>query len=125
MNDLKQVEREAKALMTAHGVGHVPFRFSKATRAIAAVHLISTASATGVVRLPTQLSFSRRWAMVMPPSDLHEIMIHEIAHIHTLDAERPHGPEFQAAVRALGGRATRRCFSPSVNLDGTPRKMVG
>lgn len=126
MNNLREVETHAKALMTMHGVGHVPFRFSKATRTIASVSFKRIPSDTGPVNLPTQLSFSRRWASVMPADDLREIMLHEIAHILNLDAKAaPHGREFQAIVRRLGGRATRRCFSPSVNLDGTPRESVG
>lgn len=122
MNNLQEVERKARMLMTAHGVGLLSFRFSKGTKQIAALHLKRYQSATGPVNLPTEIALSRKWASVMPDSDILEVMLHEIAHALTVNAERPHGPEFAAVVRRLGGKATRRCFSPSVNLDGTPRK---
>ncbi len=123
-NDLGQVELHARALMTAHGVGSLGFRFSKGTKQIGALHMQRRRSATGVVNIATQITLSRKWATVMPYSDLVEIMLHEIAHALTVNAGQPHGPEFQAAVRRIGGRATRRCFSPSVNIDGTPRVKV-
>lgn len=124
MNDIKKVERHIKALMTHHGVGNVDFRFSKATRVIAAVAFRRVKSPTGaLVALPVELRFSKRWAMVLPEQELWEVMIHEIAHIKTLNAGKPHGREFQRAVVAMGGMSTRRCFSPSVNIDGTPRKV--
>ncbi len=120
-NDLRQVERHARALMTAHGVGSLEFRFSKGTRQIGALHMRRIRSVNGDINLPHTIALSRRWATVMPYTDLVEIMLHEIAHALTAHASQPHGREFQDAVRRIGGRATRRCFSPSVNIDGTPR----
>jgi predicted SprT family Zn-dependent metalloprotease len=121
MNDLNEVERKARMLMTAHGVGSLGFRFSKGTKQIAALHMQRHRSATGPVNLATTITLSRRWALVMPEQDILEVMLHEIAHALTCNATRPHGPEFAAVVRRLGGKATRRCFNPSVNIDGSPR----
>lgn len=122
MNNLASVERNARMLMTAHGVGSMEFRFSKGTRQIAACHFARYRSATGDVNIPRTIALSRKWATVMPDSDLHEVMLHEIAHALTANAKTPHGPEFKAVVRQLGGKATNRCFEPSVHIDGTPRK---
>lgn len=118
MNNLEEVETKCKALMTAHGVGYVKFRFSKAWREIACVHGVTFVK-TGV-SIPTELTLSRKWALVLPDNDLLEVMLHEIAHIMTIDEEKEHGPRFAATVRSLGGKSTRRCYLPSVNLDGSP-----
>lgn len=122
MNDLTKVEQQARALMTAHGVGRLNFRFSKAYRAIAACAFQTYRTPNGLCHIPTEIRLSKRWAMVLPEQEIWEVMIHEIAHALTANAGSPHGREFQAAVRKMGGKATRRCFSPSVNLDGSPRK---
>ena len=124
MNDLNDIERKARMLMTAHGVGSLDFAFDRGTRRIAALHMAKYNSATGPVNLAKKITFSRKWALVLPEQDVWEVMIHEIAHALTCNARTPHGPEFAAVVRRLGGKATKRCFSPSVNIDGTPRKVV-
>lgn len=120
-NDLAHVERQARALMTASGVGSLDFAFDRGTRRIAACHMKRYQSATGPVNLATKITISKKWALVMPDSDLAEIMVHEIAHALTANARSPHGAEFRAVVRKLGGIASSRCYSPSVDINGNPR----
>lgn len=120
-NDLGQVEKHARALMTVHGVGHLEFHFDRGTRRIAALHAARIRSTTGIVQLPKKITMSKKWATVLPYSDLMEIMIHEIAHAYTVNESRPHGTAFRRKVVELGGTASDRCYSPSVNIDGTPR----
>lgn len=122
-NDLAQVERHAKALMTVHGCGHLAFEFDRGTKRIACLHGSRIRSATGIVVLPRKITMSKKWALVLPYADLVEVMLHEIAHAHTANASRPHGSEFKRKVREIGGIAADRCFAPSVNIDGTPRKV--
>lgn len=121
MNNLQTIRKQAEMLMTHHGVGRIRFDFDRGTRRIACVKYNIMTVNNKQIKLVTALTMSKRWAMVLPDSDIWEVMIHEIAHIHTIDAKRPHGVEFKNTVRALGGRATGVCFSPSVNIDGTPR----
>ena len=125
MNSLIEVENQCRMLMTAHGVGALGFRFSKGTRQIAALHCQRHRSATGDVNLPVMIVLSKHWAKVLPKVEIWEVMIHEIAHALTVNAGQPHGREFALAVIKMGGKATKRCFSPSVNIDGTPRHKVG
>lgn len=118
MNSLANVEKVARGIMYDHGQTHLKFRFSKGVRQIAALHYHRH---VGNIRVPHTIALSRRWALVMPMDEIREVMLHEIAHSMTIDARLPHGPEFRKAVRSLGGKATNRCFIPSVYIDGTPR----
>lgn len=108
--------------MAAHGAGNLPFSFDRGVRRIAATHMTEIRSSSDLVRIAKAISMSKRWALVLPEHDILEVMLHEIAHVHSVNAKRPRGPEFRAAILRLGGIASGRCYRPSVNIDGSPRE---
>lgn len=121
MNSLTSVERQCRSLMTAHGVGSLDFRFTRGTTTIAQMGWVRI----GDTRLAKYIGLSKRWGLVLPESDLWQIMIHEIAHAKVVHKEtRPHGREFQRAVRAMGANSTNRCYRPTVYIDGRPRPVI-
>lgn len=120
VNDLNEIERHAKALMLATGVGRLGFRFTRGTRTIAVCQGIKFVQTNTFI--PHTIGLSKRWAQVLPMEEIREILIHEIAHALTPGQAQVHGVEFKRKVRELGGTATNRCFQPSVYIDGTPRE---
>lgn len=120
MNKMK-AEQLAKALMMRHGVGHLPFEFTRTKRTIAACQY---AGFKGDRRtwMPTKIMLSEHWAVTLTEDEVREVIIHEIAHALTLTTDGGHGYRFKAQVRAMGGKVTDRCFVPETAI---PAKWVG
>lgn len=113
--DKTDFEVQAKALMTAHGVGSLEFRWSRTKRAIAAMNFVEFHS-TGT-RLCKAISFSEHWVPLMSMEECHDVLLHEIAHALTVDERAQHGRRFKAKCRELGTPATEACYKPEVVIQ--------
>lgn len=115
--ELHEIEKQAKALMVAHGVGVLPFEFDNGKRRIGACHF----KRIGTTVLPTKITLSRHFAAILTPEELHDTMLHEIAHALAGHAAG-HGPVWRNAIRKLGGKAERckaTAASPERAVEGT------
>lgn len=118
MNKMK-AEQLARALMLRHGVGHLPFEFTRTKRVIGSCAFVGIRGDKRTY-VPTKIMFSAHWALAMSEADFTEVMLHEIA--HALAPGHDHDYVFRAKVRALGGKATDRCYVPEANIEA---KWVG
>lgn len=105
--DLKEIERDAKALMTAHGVGSLKFAFDGGKRRLGATHFLRI----GNTSLPQKITLSRHYAVLLPKDEIRDVMLHEIAHA-LAGRDAGHGPVWKAAARKVGAKPTR-CATPS------------
>jgi predicted SprT family Zn-dependent metalloprotease len=97
MNDLREVERHARALMTAHGVGSLTFEFDRGKRRIGATHFIRV----GTTVLPRRITLSKHFAELLTMEEIRDTMLHEIAHALAGHAAG-HGVRWQKEARKLG-----------------------
>lgn len=115
--ELHEIERHARALMTAHGVGSLAFEFDGGKRRIGATHYVRIGRTT----LPKKITFSRHFAPLLSEAEIRDTILHEIAHA-LAGRDAGHGPVWQAAVRKIGGKA-ERCkatkASPEKSVIGT------
>ena len=114
--NLEKAEALAKSLMMRHGVGHLPFEFSRTRRTIAACAYAGFKHDRRTW-MPTKIMLSSHWAKVMDENDIREIILHEIAHALTLTTDGGHGYRFKAQVRAMGGKATDHCYKPQAEIE--------
>lgn len=112
MTDFDKIERHAKALMTAHGVGSLQFGFDRGKRRLGATKFVRV----GSTALPKSITLSRHFIEAgITEEEIHNVMLHEIAHAKAgLDAG--HGPVWQKHARALGIKPDR-CATPSARPD--------
>lgn len=111
--ELTEIERHAKALMTAHGVGSLEFKFDGAKRRLGACLFQPCKSLNGTYWLPKQISLSKHYAVLLPAEELHDVILHEIAHA-LAGRNAGHGPLWKAAARKVGAKA-QRCATPSAS----------
>ena len=105
--ELKEAEKQAKALMTAHGVGHIPFAFDNGKRRLGATHFRTIGNTT----LPIKISLSRHYVVLLPEDEIRDVVLHEIAHA-LAGKDAGHGPLWRVAARKVGAKA-QRCAVPS------------
>lgn len=111
MTDLAMIERQAKALMTAHGVGSLGFEFDRSKRRVGAMHYRTV----GNVAIPVKITLSRNYAVLLRPDELHETMLHEIA--HALTPGTGHGWEWKRKARELGLPNPKSCSEKSARPE--------
>lgn len=104
--ELTEIERHAKALMVAHGVGSLPFEFDRAKRRIGGTHFIQI----GETILPTKITLSKHWAAILSEEEIRDTILHEIAHA-LAGKNANHGPQWRAIARKVGARP-ERCKAP-------------
>jgi hypothetical protein len=112
--DQDRIRRQATALMHAHGVGHLEFGFTKAVRALGQTGFIG--------ETPRYIKLSAHWCKVLDDNDIHDVMIHEIAHAHA-GFSAGHGVVFKNKARALGGSSSR-CFTPTPEHKAAMQALV-
>lgn len=95
--NLNEIERNARALMTAHGVGSLAFEFDRGKKRIGATHFVRT---NGVV-LPIKITLSRYFAELLQAEEIRETILHEIAHAKA-GYGAGHGPVWKREAKALG-----------------------
>lgn len=105
--NLTEIERHAKALMTAHGVGSLEFAFDGGKRRLGACHFLRIGNTT----LPKRITLSRHYAVLIPKDEVHDVILHEIAHA-LAGHDAGHGPIWKAAARKIGAK-DERCATPS------------
>lgn len=105
--ELHEIEKHAKALMTAHGVGSLAFEFDGAKRRIGATHSVLV----GNTWLAKKITLSRHYAVLLPKEEIHDVILHEIAHA-LAGHKAAHGPVWKAAARKVGAKPSR-CTVPS------------
>lgn len=108
MADLQEVESLARSLMTQHGVGYVTFEFDRGRKRIAATHTYTWRE--GARPVPVKITFSRHYAELITIAEVHEVMLHEIA--HALEPGDGHGDRWKARARKLG-IDPNRCYDAS------------
>lgn len=96
MNNLAEVERQCKMLMTVHGVGSIGFELDGAKKRIGACHYTTVNGVT----LPVKITISKHFASILQMEEIRETMLHEIAHALTPGAG--HGARWAAKCRELG-----------------------
>lgn len=98
-------------LMTAHGVGRLDFAFDNAKRRLGATHVYRAKNADGkVVHIPTKITLSKHYVLLLPEDEVRDVMLHEIA--HALTPNHGHDHVWRAAARKIGAKGTR-CATPS------------
>lgn len=102
MNNLAEVERHARALMTLHGVGSLKFEFDNHKKRIGAMHYRRV---NGLV-LPEKITVSKHYASILTMDEIRETVLHEIA--HALTPGDGHGPKWRAKAREFGIRPVPR-----------------
>lgn len=110
--NLTDIETQAKALMTAHGVGSLEFKFDRAKKRIGATHYMRVFDAEGrPKRLPVKITLSKEFIPHMTMDDINDTILHEIAHALTgwLDGES-HGPAWKRNALKVGAQP-KRCKS--------------
>jgi phage FluMu protein Com len=108
MNDLFEIERQAKMLMTAHGVGSLAFAFDNSKRRLGAMHSLRVNG----VHLPKKITISKHYALILPMEEIRNTVLHEIA--HALAPGDGHGYRWKAKAREIGAKP-ERCASPSAS----------
>lgn len=111
--NLTEIERNARALMTVHGVGSVPFAFDNGKRRLGATHFRNVGSQYSPTWLPVKITLSRHYAMLLPEDEIHDVILHEIAHALAGKLAN-HGPQFMAMCRKVGAKPAR-CATPSAS----------
>lgn len=106
MNDLAVIERHARALMTAHGVGALPFEFDNSKRRLGATHLMTI----GTTTLPKKITISKHYALILPVEEIRNTVLHEIA--HALTPGEGHNWKWKRKAVEVGAKP-ERCATPS------------
>lgn len=112
--ELHEVEKQAKALMTAHGVGRLRFEFDGGKRRLGATHYVRANCGTV---LAEKITLSKHYAVLLPKEEVHDVILHEIAHAL---AGYGHGHDhvWKAAARKIGAKP-ERCATPSARPPAT------
>lgn len=105
--ELREIEKHAKALMTAHGVGRLEFAFDNGKRRLGCTHFVRI----GDTFLAKKISLSRHYAVLLPDDEIRDVILHEIAHA-LAGREANHGPLFMRKCREVGAKPAR-CATPS------------
>lgn len=111
--ELAEIERNARALMTAHGVGSLEFAFDRGKRRLGCTHFVTI----GNTSLAKKITLSKHYAVLLPEAEIHDVMLHEIAHALAGHAAG-HGPVWKAAARKVGAKA-QRCATPSARPEAS------
>lgn len=112
MTDFDKIERHARALMTAHGVGSLGFEFDRGKKRLGATRFVKI----GNTHLPKRITLSRHFIEAgLTEDEIYNVVLHEIAHAKA-GFSAGHGPVWQKHARALGIKP-ERCASPSVTVN--------
>lgn len=109
--ELREIEKHAKALMTAHGVGRLEFAFDNGKRRLGATHFTNVGSKDHPTWIANRISLSRHYAVLIPHDEIRDVILHEIAHA-LAGKEANHGPAFMRKCREVGAKPAR-CATPS------------
>jgi SprT protein len=112
MDRLKEIEKQAKALMTAHGVGSLQFAYDRGKNRLGCTF---HRHVPGVGFMPFKITLSKHFVEILPDEEIREIVLHEIAHAKAGHGAG-HGPKWKAEARKLG-IAGDRCARPSARPD--------
>lgn len=104
--ELQEIERHARALMTAHGVGSLGFEFDNAKRRLGATHTLRI----GNTVLAKKITLSKHYAAILPADEIRDVILHEIA--HALTPGHGHDAVWRNACRKVGAKPNR-CAAPS------------
>lgn len=114
--ELQEIERQARALMTHHGVGRLEFAFSNGKTIIGETKFrrFSTPSG-GKYHVPFRITLSRYFAERLSADEIRECMLHEIAHA-LVGIEHGHDEVWQATARKIGATGNR-CQPTGIEHD--------
>lgn len=114
--DLNELNRQARALLTAHGLGRLKFELNNGKKNIATCYGVWTyGDDNRRIAVPTRITFSRHWGAVMDEEDCRNVMLHEIAHALTMGHN--HDWVFKAKCRELGTPASETCYRPKASIE--------
>lgn len=111
MNDMREIETHARALMTAHGVGSLSFEFDRSKKRIGATHFVTI----GTTTLARKITLSKHFAEILTKEEIRETILHEIAHA-LAGHKAGHGVAWQRQAVALGIRPNR-CKAASASPE--------
>jgi len=111
--ELHEIEKHAKALMTAHGVGSLAFEFDRGKRRLGCTHFVTI----GNTSLAKKITLSRHYAVLLPEDEIRDVILHEIAHA-LAGHKAGHGPVWKAAARKVGAKP-KRCAAPSASPEAS------
>lgn len=115
---LIEIEKQAKALMHAHGVGHLGFEFDRGKRRLGATHiLVKNRGTSNEVRIPQKITLSKHFAAILTMDEIRDVILHEIA--HALTPHDGHGPAWKAMAVKVGAKP-KRCAA----VDKAPETPV-
>lgn len=96
--NLNETEKQARALMAAHGVAHLDFAFDNGKRRLGATHFIGGK--------PIKITLSKHFVQKQTPDEVRDTVLHEIAHA-LAGRTAGHGPKWKAQARAIGANPQR------------------
>lgn len=116
--NLTEIERNARALMVIHGVGHLQFKFDGAkSRLGQTMFRVRGKGTSNELWTPVSISLSKHYAQLLPADEIRETMLHEIA--HALTPGHQHNHVWKAKAVEIGAKP-ERCGRPSAE----PVKVV-
>lgn len=110
--DITEAATLARTLMNQHGLGHVPFRFNRAKRALGTTHFLKNRG-TGEITLQ-DISLSEHYTKLLPEDEVRDVILHEIA--HALTPGHNHDYVWRRKAREIGAKP-ERCALPSARPE--------
>lgn len=100
----------ARKLMSQHGVGHIPFKLTGGKRQLG-VCRFHPRDHRGVAGPAKEIGLSSYWIQVLEPSEVEDIILHEIAHAKAGHAAG-HSMTWRLVARSIGANGDR-CHTPT------------
>lgn len=114
--DLKEFATDARDLMNAHGLHHVPMEFDRGRKRMGACYVQTTVVAGRKLHNIQKITFSSQYVPLLEWEELRGIVLHEIA--HALAPGDNHGAEFMRMCRHIGAKPAR-CHAPTARPEFT------
>lgn len=112
--DLQEFTFQAQNLINQHGLHHLGFALDRGKNRLGACHERRTVVNGRRVCTPVKLTFSRHYVSLLDWDELHDVVLHEIA--HALTPGHNHDATFMRKCREIGTKPAR-CAKPSASPE--------